>query len=52
MAWEGLSAGIRLSDPKATSETADIKDGILLEVGFDDVTPNHPMDIISWAILK
>ena len=26
-----------------------LKDGILLEVGFDDVTPNIPTDISSWA---
>jgi hypothetical protein len=27
----------------------ELKDGILLEVGFDDVTPNSPRDISSWA---
>lgn len=26
-----------------------LKEGILLEVGFDDVTPNTPCDISSWA---
>lgn len=26
-----------------------MKDGILLEVGFDDITPNFPKTISSWA---
>ncbi len=26
-----------------------LKDGILLEVGFDDVAPNAPRDLSSWA---
>ena len=26
-----------------------LKEGILLEVGFDDVTPNEPKDVTSWA---
>jgi hypothetical protein len=26
-----------------------VKVGILLEVGFDDVTPNNPLTISSWA---
>jgi hypothetical protein len=26
-----------------------LKDGVLLELGFDDVTPNTPKDISSWA---
>jgi hypothetical protein len=27
----------------------DLKDGVLLEAGFDTVTPNVPKDISSWA---
>jgi hypothetical protein len=26
-----------------------LKDGVLLEVGFDDIAPNQPRDISSWA---
>jgi hypothetical protein len=26
-----------------------LKDGILLELGFDDTSPNQPVDISSWA---
>ena len=26
--------------------------GVLLEVGFDTVTPNNPIDISSWALQK
>jgi hypothetical protein len=45
------SGGIRLHY-KSTLDSAPLfvlKHGILLEVGFDDVTPNHPKDISSWA---
>jgi hypothetical protein len=43
------SAGIRLSY-KALNPLADgLKDGVVLEVGFDDVTPNAAKDISSWA---
>ena len=31
-----------------TTPLPDLKDGILLEAGFDDVTPNVPTDISSW----
>ena len=27
-----------------------VKEGILLEVGFDDTAPNQPCDISSWAL--
>ena len=27
-----------------------MKDGILLELGFDDTTPNRPVTISSWAL--
>src|SRR5688572_21425961 len=44
-----LSGGIRLYY-KGIVEPADgLKEGVLLEVGFDDVTPNTPRDISSWA---
>lgn len=43
------SGGIRLNYPSTTSPIPDLKDGILLELGFDDVTPNMPKDISSWA---
>lgn len=41
------SAGIRLYYESAISKTSDIKEGILLEVGFDDITPNIPKNISS-----
>jgi hypothetical protein len=44
-----LSGGIRLLYRDIGMPIADLKAGILLEVGFDDVTPNHPRDISSWA---
>ncbi len=43
------SGGIRLSYDSKTTAIPDLKDGILLEVGFDVVTPNHPLLISSWA---
>ena len=43
------SGGVRLHYPTTTSTMSDLKEGILLEVGFDDVTPNIPKDISSWA---
>lgn len=43
------SGGIRLHyDAKAPS-IPDLKEGILLEVGFDNITPNMPLLISSWA---
>jgi hypothetical protein len=43
------SGGIRLKyEPKAEAVTA-LKDGILLEAGFDTVTPNTKLTISSWA---
>lgn len=44
------SAGIRLSYPVRTEYLTGIKDGILLEVGFDDTAPNTPCTISSWAL--
>lgn len=43
------SGGIKLYYPEVTSMESDLKTGVLLEVGFDDVTPNQPKDISSWA---
>lgn len=43
------SAGIRLAYPSRVTLIDGIKDGILLELGFDDTAPNRPCDISSWA---
>jgi predicted nucleotidyltransferase component of viral defense system len=44
------SGGIRLHFTTYTAALAGIKDGILLEVGFDTVSPNRPIDISSWVL--
>jgi hypothetical protein len=43
------SAGIRVSYGSRTGALAGVKDGILLELGFDDTAPNRPVTISSWA---
>ena len=43
------SGGIRLLYKSYTSSAPGLKDGILLEVGFDNVSPNSPVGISSWA---
>ncbi|MET0155732.1 MAG: nucleotidyl transferase AbiEii/AbiGii toxin family protein [Rickettsiales bacterium] len=43
------SGGIRLHYAATAGILPGVKEGILLEVGFDDVTPNLPKDISSWA---
>jgi hypothetical protein len=43
------SGGIRLYYQSHTLSIEGLKDGILLEVGFDQVTPNQPVDISSWV---
>ena len=43
------SGGIRLLYEQKTNPMSGLKDGILLEVGFDRVTPNTPVLISSWA---
>ena len=43
------SGGIRLHYDTQIGTLASLKDGILLEVGFDVVTPNRPRTISSWA---
>ncbi len=46
------SGGIRLIYPRVTAPVSGMKDGILLELGFDTVTPNNPLTISSWAFDK
>ncbi len=43
------SGGIRLHYKTVTNKVEGLKEGILLEVGFDTVTPNEPLTISSWA---
>lgn len=43
------SGGIRLYYPALAPSREGIKDGILLEAGFDTVTPNRPLTIGSWV---
>ena len=43
------SAGIRLSYKALNPLAEGLKEGVVLEVGFDDVTPNSAKDISSWA---
>lgn len=47
-----LSTGSRrrLTYTPRTAALAGVKDGILLELGFDDTTPNRPVTISSWAL--
>jgi len=42
------SAGIRLTYKSSVKAMAGLKEGVILEVGFDDVTPNVEKDISSW----
>jgi predicted nucleotidyltransferase component of viral defense system len=43
------SGGIRLYYNSITEHISGVKSGILLEVGFDNVIPNLPVTISSWA---
>lgn len=43
------SGGIRLSYEGFSKPIEGVKEGILLEVGFDQVTPNVPVTISSWV---
>jgi hypothetical protein len=45
---EMFSAGIRLTYPAHADPMDGLKPSVLLELGFDDVTPNEPKDISSW----
>ena len=42
------SAGIRLSYKTHVPAMKGLKEGVLLELGFDDVAPNEAKDISSW----
>src|ERR1019366_5386730 len=44
------NAGLRLSYETDFGSIAGLKDGILLEVGFDQTTPNHAVTISSWIV--
>jgi len=44
-----FSGGIRLLYDSVTEPVEGLREGILLELGFDDVTPNSAWDISSWA---
>lgn len=46
------SGGIRLMYNSKTGSIAGMKEGILLEAGFDTVTPNDSITISSWAFDK
>lgn len=46
------SGGIRLNYENRSDAIEGVKEGILLEVGFDTVTPNNPITISSWAYDK
>lgn len=46
------SGGIRLFYDNEVDHVEGIKEGILLEAGFDDVTPNNVVTISSWAYDK
>jgi len=43
------SGGIRLYYPSPGDQLDGLKEGILLEVGFDNIAPNSPKTISSWA---
>ena|SRR5258708_6404360 len=44
-----FSGGVRLFYKSLTEPLQGLREGVLLELGFDDVTPNIPKDISSWA---
>jgi hypothetical protein len=44
-----FSGGIRLFYDNTTAAVEGLKDGVLLELGFDDVSPNEAKDISSWT---
>lgn len=46
------SGGIRLHYESKSEAVEGVKEGILLEVGFDTVTPNKPLTMASWAYDK
>ena len=44
------NAGLRLTYETHFGSIAGLKDGILLEVGFDQTTPNRAVTISSWVV--
>jgi hypothetical protein len=46
------SAGIRLIYKSHFTTLEGVNPWVLLEVGFDETTPNHPINISSWAYDK
>ncbi len=46
------SGGIRGEYDSFFNKIKDLKEGIILEVGFDQTVPNIPCDITSWAYEK
>ena len=42
------SAGIKLNYTTAVEAMDGLREGVLLEVGFDNVAPNSPKDVSSW----
>jgi len=48
----GTSGGIRLFYHSYFPAIAGVKEGILLEAGFDAVTPNSPLTVSSWTYDK
>lgn len=44
------NGGIILDYPSVTEQLTGVKEGILLEVGFDVTAPNLPCTISSWAV--
>jgi hypothetical protein len=48
----GTSGGIRLFYKSYFPSVAGVKEGVLLEAGFDTVTPNSRLTISSWAYDK
>lgn len=43
------SGGIRLQYQQVINLVEGVKQGVLLEAGYDTVAPNHPVTISSWA---
>ena len=43
------SGGIRLHYPTERKPIKGVKEGVLLEAGFDNIAPNEPQTISSWA---
>ncbi|MFN7454149.1 MAG: nucleotidyl transferase AbiEii/AbiGii toxin family protein [Pseudobdellovibrionaceae bacterium] len=46
------NAGIRLFYPNRFGQIPGLKEGVLLEVGFDQTTPSEPIHISSWLLDK